>query len=256
LFPEETIRVLRERRIPTIRGNHDRWAISEGRDNSGSDLTDAAVAFLEGLPASWTRTIDEVRVAVWHARPCSDMNGIYPDASTTELGALLDGAECDVLVVGHTHPAFARFVGRWLVCNPGGLPRDPAQPMDGAMLFDRASGRFAPTPALSGGGPSAYWSCRRYGSPSAGRRTATRSRARDEARTRKGVRCLSGATSHAERTWGPRRLTRRPIQELAAAVGVAPDLDAPRGPFTAHQRPATGWLVFASVDTATTPAGT
>jgi predicted phosphodiesterase len=135
-FPERTIALLQERRVPTIRGNHDRWAVAEGHDTSGWDLTTKAIEFLESLPASWTRRIDDVRVAVWHARPKSDMKGIYPDASTTELASQLDRAEADVLVVGHTHVPFARFVDRRLVCNPGALLRDPAQPMDGAMLFD------------------------------------------------------------------------------------------------------------------------
>src|SRR5580658_4323042 len=75
-FPERTIALLQERRIATIRGNHCRWALSEGHDSSGWDLTPRAIEFLESLPASWTRTIDEVRVAVWHARPKSDMKGI------------------------------------------------------------------------------------------------------------------------------------------------------------------------------------
>ena len=151
LFPEETIRVLRDRRIPTIRGNHDRWAVSEGCDASGWDLTPGAVVFLEGLPVSWMRRIDDVRVAVWHARPHSDMEGIYPDASATELASQLDRAEADVLVVGHTHVPFARFVGRRLVCNPGALLRDPAQPMESGMLLDPVSGKFVPAPTRSGG---------------------------------------------------------------------------------------------------------
>src|SRR5690606_13878749 len=92
-----------------------------------------------------------VRVAVWHARPGSDMNGLYPDAAPAELARLLDQAEADVLIVRHTHLPFVRFVGDWLVCNPGALLRDPAQPMDGAMLFDPASGTFAPAPAPGGG---------------------------------------------------------------------------------------------------------
>ncbi len=151
LFPEETIRELRERRIPTIRGNHDRWAVSEGHDTSGWDLTTRSLAFLESLPVSWTRKIDDVRVAVWHARPKSDMKGIYPDASATELASQLDRAEADVLVVGHTHVPFARFVDRRLVCNPGALLRDPARPMDSAKLFDPATSSFALAPAPAGG---------------------------------------------------------------------------------------------------------
>lgn len=41
LFPEETLTLLRERGVVAIRGNHDRWAIQEGRDTSGWDLTTA-----------------------------------------------------------------------------------------------------------------------------------------------------------------------------------------------------------------------
>jgi predicted phosphodiesterase len=150
-FPERTIALLQERRIPTILGNHERWALSEGHDASGWRLTTRAIEFLESLPASWTRRIDDVRVAVWHARPKSDMKGLYPDASTTELASQLDRAEADVLVVGHTHLPFARFVGRRLVCNPGALLRDPAEPMDDAMLFDPASSKFVAVPAPGGG---------------------------------------------------------------------------------------------------------
>jgi putative phosphoesterase len=149
--PERTIALLQERRIPTVRGNHDRWAVSEGHDARGWSLTPGALAFIESLPASWSRTIDGVRVAVWHARPKSDMAGIYPDASSVELASLLDRAECDVLLSGHTHLPFARFVDRRLVCNPGALLRDPTEPMEGGMLLDRESGKFVPAPAAGGG---------------------------------------------------------------------------------------------------------
>ncbi|MBM4362964.1 MAG: hypothetical protein FJ104_09810, partial [Deltaproteobacteria bacterium] len=57
------------------------------------------------------------------------------------------------LIVGHTHLAFARPVAhrRGLVCNPGALLRDPAHPMDGTALFDRATGTFEPAPGPGGG---------------------------------------------------------------------------------------------------------
>ena len=150
-IPEATLALLRERRIPTIRGNHDRWALRNGRDDSGADLTPTAIHFLSALPESWSRTIEGVRIAVWHARPYSDMHGIYPDAPLDELEGVLDRAECDVLIVGHTHVPFARYVDRRLVCNPGALLRDPAHPMESTMLFDRESGKFVPAPAPGGG---------------------------------------------------------------------------------------------------------
>ncbi len=151
-FPEQTLALLGERRIQTIRGNHDRWAMREGRDASGSDLTPAAIHFLSTLPESWLRTIEGIRVAVWHARPYNDMDGIYPgDTPSAELIEMLDRTACDVLVVGHTHVPFALRLGARLVCNPGAVLRNPVRPTDGPMLFDRESGKFVPSPASGGG---------------------------------------------------------------------------------------------------------
>lgn len=127
LFPEETLALLRERRVVSIRGNHDRWAIQAGGDASGWDLSAASIAYLESLPTSWRKLIDGVRVVLAHARPDSDMLGIASDTPEHELAAILDDAGADVLIVGHTHVPFLRRLadGR-VVANPGALLRAPA----------------------------------------------------------------------------------------------------------------------------------
>lgn len=162
VFPEETIALLRERRIPCIRGNHDRWAIGGGsaedpsaessaepHDANGWDLSESAMSFLAMLPPAWNTTIDGIRVAAHHARPGSDMAGIYPDIATrAELCTWLDEANADVLVVGHTHIPFCiDVVSRGLVVNPGALLRDSAEPMSDAWLLDPATGKFERAPA-------------------------------------------------------------------------------------------------------------
>lgn len=126
LFPEGTLTLLRERGVITIRGNHDRWAIETGSDTSGWDLSAKSVAYLESLPTGWSKRIDGVRVVLAHARPGSDMDGIPADAPAQELGAILDDAGGDLLIVGHTHLPFVRRLadGR-VVMNPGALLRDP-----------------------------------------------------------------------------------------------------------------------------------
>jgi putative phosphoesterase len=152
VFPEETLRLLIERRIPCIRGNHDRWATRGDQLVRDWDVSAEAMKFLRELPASWSGRIDGVRVVVWHARPGSDMAGIYPDISEEDAAAMLETSACDVLVVGHTHLAFARRVtGGRMIVNPGALLRDPANPMETAMLLDPESGRFVPGPAPGGG---------------------------------------------------------------------------------------------------------
>jgi putative phosphoesterase len=166
LFPEETIDVLRTRNILCIRGNHDRWAVGRGsaddpnnvgaevHHTSGFDLSRDAIAFLARLPKRWDAVLDGVRVAVRHGTPKSDMDGVDPRlALGPDVRRWLADVDADVLVVGHTHLAFAlRAAGGGLVVNPGALLRDPAHRAEaGTMLFDPDSGKFVPAPPLQGG---------------------------------------------------------------------------------------------------------
>ena len=150
LFPDETIRLLRKRRIPTIQGNHDAWATGRGDagdpfrkvagaayDASGAGLSRASLRFLAEVPKEWRSTIEGVRVHVCHGTPRSYMEGIYPDrAEGHVLGRWLDILEADILVCGHTHLAFELCVsGGRRVINPGALLRDPAEPMGEATII-------------------------------------------------------------------------------------------------------------------------
>lgn len=155
LFPDETIRLLVERRIPTVRGNHDRWALGGGgahdphghgveHDASAWDLCGASLAFLRSLPAFWAATLEGVRVAVHHASPGSDMIGLYPDDLEHDAARLLTSCDADVLLVGHTHLTLAhRTPDRRLIANPGALLRDGPEPAP-AWMLDATGGRFAP----------------------------------------------------------------------------------------------------------------
>jgi predicted phosphodiesterase len=102
--------------------------VKDDADTTGWDLSAPSLAFLRSLPPTWRATIHGVRVVLWHAQPRSDMNGI--DAGTTtshELQTMLDRADADVLIVGHTHVPFVRQLGMMrLVANPGALLCNPA----------------------------------------------------------------------------------------------------------------------------------
>jgi predicted phosphodiesterase len=56
------------------------------------------------------------------------MDLVMPDELKLDEGRrLLDAADADVLVVGHSHVAFAlEIVGRGWIVNPGAVLRDPA----------------------------------------------------------------------------------------------------------------------------------
>jgi putative phosphoesterase len=130
LFPEETLALLMARDIPCIRGNHDRWATKSGA--TSLDLQPTTLAFLTNLPLVWERCIEGVRVAVHHASPRGDMDGIVPEYTDLALAdMLLRKADCDVLIVGHTHRAFRLDVaGGRSILNPAALLRDPAEAAD------------------------------------------------------------------------------------------------------------------------------
>jgi hypothetical protein len=69
------------------------------------------------------------------------MNGIHPEIAESDAVASLDAAACDVLIVGHTHLAFERRIaGGRVICNPGALLRDPAEPLDVQTLAFRREG--------------------------------------------------------------------------------------------------------------------
>ena len=123
--------MLRDRRVPCIRGNHERWALKDGVDMSGWDLSRDSIAYLASAPTYWRKLIVGMRVVLTHARPESDMKGIAQDAPEDELEAILDEADADVLIVGHTHVPFVRRLASGkVVANPGALLRDPAPGTD------------------------------------------------------------------------------------------------------------------------------
>ncbi len=131
LFPDETIDLLKRREIPTIRGNHDRWAI-EGQSaiGGGWELSRASRRFVTSLPAEHRVEHAGIRVAFHHASPPgNDMQGIWPgETKLAEAEAYLAAASADVLVVGHTHRAFELVVGEGKrILNPGALLRSPAE---------------------------------------------------------------------------------------------------------------------------------
>jgi predicted phosphodiesterase len=137
-FGEEVVQRIKTEGVVCIRGNHERWAL-EGRRRrpdlrrsapsiveaadlftGGTELSRDALAYLATLPSSWSAELAGVRVAMWHARPGSDMEGIRAEATGPTLRCrLLDSAGADVLIVGHTHDAFSLVAGKGLIVNPG-----------------------------------------------------------------------------------------------------------------------------------------
>jgi len=139
-FGEEVIQRLKsEKNVICIKGNHERWALERRRRRKdvcsffepcniadyvggGIDLSREALAWLATLPLHWEGELKGVRVAMWHARPGSDMEGIERERTGPELRRrLLEQAHADVLIVGHTHVEFELVVNvpPGKILNPG-----------------------------------------------------------------------------------------------------------------------------------------
>jgi putative phosphoesterase len=139
-FGEEVVQRLKtEKGVICILGNHDRWALEfrhrrqDARRffepcsvsdvmGSGAELTRDSLVWLSTLPHSWSAELEGVRVAMWHARPGSDMEGIETERTGPDLRQrLLEQARADILIVGHTHTEFELVVNvsAGKILNPG-----------------------------------------------------------------------------------------------------------------------------------------
>jgi putative phosphoesterase len=152
--PDDTLALLRDRKIPCIRGNHDRWAAGSRLVRTGWDPARDSMEFLRTLPTRIDETIEGVRVAIRHGTPSSDMRGVWPiRTSRAELAGHLEETASDILVVGHTHLPFRLDVsGVGSIVNPGALLREPTGRVAmKPILFDPDRRRFVTGPGPGGG---------------------------------------------------------------------------------------------------------
>jgi predicted phosphodiesterase len=79
--------------------------------------------WLAALPLEFRATLpDGTRVLAVHASPGDDDEpGIHRNLEASELEARTVGADCGLLLVGHTHAPFDLTVGQMRVVNPGSV---------------------------------------------------------------------------------------------------------------------------------------
>ena len=126
-YPDRVAAFLREQSILSVRGNHDRWALSRGPgapdEFGGGTPRFETLVYLKTLPRDLLIQ-DDTRVGVIvHGSPSSDMEFITRRTHPPEvLSELLGKLKCDFLVVGHTHePMWYRESWGGLVVNPGSI---------------------------------------------------------------------------------------------------------------------------------------
>jgi predicted phosphodiesterase len=145
-FPNEVIAAIRERKIATIMGNYDQ-GVGHSSDDCGCAYTSATAEALGKRSIAWSNEhttaenkaylrqlgrqiplqLDGLRVLLVHGSPRRVNEYLYEDRPDSSLERLLDMAEAEVLVCGHTHIPYHRVLpsGRHVV-NAGsvGKPKD------------------------------------------------------------------------------------------------------------------------------------
>lgn len=133
-FPNETIDLMIDNRIMSIRGNHDRSVLRADTSTMTFFAGDAAIwtarhlnerskRYLESLPECTTVRTDRQAMSVYHASPRDPLEYVYEDKA---MESLLSMTKCSMLVLGHTHIPFVKRFSSGLIINPGsvGQPRD------------------------------------------------------------------------------------------------------------------------------------
>jgi putative phosphoesterase len=143
--PNEVCRLIEQRGIPTIYGNYD-YAIARDLDDCGCAYRDQHDRELGDLSVAWTlEHTDRVskdymralpfderfdlagrRVRLVHGSPRKVNEYLFADKPARTFERIAAGADCDVLVFGHTHhPWVAEYGGVLFVnCGSVGKPKD------------------------------------------------------------------------------------------------------------------------------------
>jgi putative phosphoesterase len=143
--PNEVCRLLERRRIPTIYGNYD-WAIARDEEDCGcayvskhdreigqlsvdwtlANTDQDAKDFMRGLPFDLRFELGGKRARLVHGSPRKVNEYLFADKPAKTFERIAAGADCDVLVFGHTHKPWVREYGGVLFVNCGsvGKPKD------------------------------------------------------------------------------------------------------------------------------------
>ena len=130
-----TVALLLQHQVLAVRGNHDRWLLSnQMRDlpytTQLGDVPADVVAYLSALPVTREFRSPRGHVLLCHGLGSNDMAGVKPDhegydiSSNTDLQRLISERRYRFVLNGHTHRAMLRTFGPLSIVNAGTLLRD------------------------------------------------------------------------------------------------------------------------------------
>jgi putative phosphoesterase len=137
-FPDRVVAFMEDRRISSVRGNHDRWALERGPgvpdEFRGGTPSSQTLEYLKTLPFDLVLAAGESIAVVVHGSPRSDMEFVNPSSHPRKvLRGYLTDLSCDLLVVGHTHRPMWFRCPDGMVVNPGSVVTMPV--VDSSRTF-------------------------------------------------------------------------------------------------------------------------
>lgn len=139
-FPEEVVRLLRERKAVSIRGNYDRktlktpkkldeWKRTKAPEKwlafewAYEHLSDASRKYLKDLPDETRLNCQGWRVLLVHGSPADRDEHLTPAISPQRFDELAGVAHADLVLCGHSHVPFVHPSGQTWFINTGTVGR-------------------------------------------------------------------------------------------------------------------------------------
>lgn len=130
--PDAAVALVKDRGIPSVRGNHDRYAL-ESRRLLGprgwrpAQLRNDTWEFLETLPTHRLIDQDGRRLALYHGSPRSDLEFVSPYKPLPEsVHQFWEETDAQILILGHTHIPMIDRQPRGTIINPGSVLSNPS----------------------------------------------------------------------------------------------------------------------------------
>lgn len=137
--PDEVVdRLIALRPKTVLMGNHD-YAVTTGNTSDFSTPAAKAVEwtrkhiklenlrYLASLPASARIELREKKIGLFHGSPSDPLSEyVLPGLSQRQIEMLIERANAEIVLLGHTHVPMRYFQGNLLLADPGsvGQPRD------------------------------------------------------------------------------------------------------------------------------------
>lgn len=150
-YPDETVGLFKKKKIISILGNHDRALITGDTSDfnpyaaaalrwTGNMISPDNIDYIRELKNTEHINLQGVRITLVHGSPRDPDEYIYLEDVESDF---LKAADCDILVLGHTHVQFKKEYPEGIILNPGsvGQPRD-GDPRAAFAVLDTETGKI------------------------------------------------------------------------------------------------------------------